>query len=78
VAPELLSRVHQPLGVERALNRLVQLERTRRPLTLELSSLRVADAVLARDRAAETDGELEQVLDSERRTVELCGVVGVN
>jgi hypothetical protein len=47
-------------------------------MTLELSSLRVADAVLARDRAAETDGELEQVLDSERRTVELCGVVGAN
>ena len=50
----------------------------RGPLTLELSSLRVADAVLARDRAAETDGELEQVLGSERRAVKLGGVVGVN
>ena len=50
---ELLARVQQVLRVEEALDLLVQVERARAPLARELAALQEAEAVLARDRAAE-------------------------
>src|SRR5437763_1163189 len=52
-ARQLLARVEQSLGVERAFHRLVCREGRRIPLTLECAALYPADPVLARNRAFE-------------------------
>src|SRR5437660_316554 len=59
---ELLARIEQALRVEDPLDRLVQLDRARRPLLRELAALEVAQAVLAGDRAAEPDGRVDELL----------------
>src|SRR5262249_11330495 len=68
----LLAGVHEALRVERVLHGPVQLEQTRCPLPRERAALDQAGAVLPRDRAAQLDGQREQVLRSRVRTRELA------
>ena len=58
-------------GIERALDRTVQLERTRAELLRKPVPLHEADAVLARDRSAEPQRELEERFRELRREREL-------
>src|SRR5215212_900431 len=58
----LLPGVEQALRVERLLDRGVEPVRLGAPLALELAAFQPADAVLAADRPAEADREVEQVV----------------
>src|SRR5204862_195349 len=54
---ELLAGVHEALGIERALDRLVQLDGAGRPLAAQLAVLDHADPVLACHRPAQPQRE---------------------
>src|SRR6185436_12801336 len=75
---QLLPRVEQVLRVEETLDLLVQLERARAPLARELAAFEDAESVLARDRAAEPDGEVEEILDRELGARELVRLLGID
>src|SRR3954453_15107711 len=72
----LLPGVEQALRVERLLDRRVEPIRLGAPLPLELAALQPADAVLAADRAAEADREVEQVVARRVGAALLVGIVG--
>src|ERR1700722_9338830 len=59
---ELLARVQQTLRIERELDLLVQLDRSRVPLVREQAALEHADAMLGGDRAPEPADEFEQLV----------------
>ena len=71
-----LARVEQALRVEGLLQPQVQVVARRAELVLELAALQPADPVLARDRAAEAQGELEQLVTGSVGAALLIGVVG--
>src|SRR4051794_35269290 len=71
----LLPGVQETLRVERLLDARVQLVRVGAPLALELAALQPPDAVLAADRAAEADREVEQLVARVVRALRLVRVV---
>src|SRR5215208_7309585 len=72
----LLPRVEQALRIESLLDRGVQPVRLRPPLALQLAALQPPDPVLAADRAAEADREVEQVVAGRVGAALLVGVLG--
>src|SRR5205085_2040226 len=71
----LLPGVEQPLRVEGLLDARVELVGVGAPLALELAALQPAEAVLAADRAAEADREVEQLVAGVVGAPLLVGVV---
>ena len=72
----LLAGVQQVLRVEGLLDPVVQVVARRAELVLELAALQPADAVLAADRAAEAQRELEQLVARVVGALLLVEVVG--
>src|SRR6266496_187659 len=72
---DLLAGVEQALRVEDALDLVVELERARRPLALELPPLQPADAVLAGNGSAEAHRQGEQLCGRNVRPGELVLVM---
>ena len=76
-ASVLLAGIEEVLRVEDLLDGPVELHRAGAPLLLELAAL-PAEAVLSGDRAAERDGQVEQLLDGTIGTFDLVLVAGVD
>jgi hypothetical protein len=66
---ENLPRIQNPERVERFLEQLHQVEARVAEGAAEEGFLREADAVFARDRAAEADGEVEACIASSTRVI---------